>query len=35
MTTWRWWAMQELEAEGVQYFPGNLVDLVGLADALV
>jgi 8-oxo-dGTP pyrophosphatase MutT (NUDIX family) len=35
MTTWRWWTTEELEAEGVQYFPDNLVDLVRLVDALV
>jgi ADP-ribose pyrophosphatase YjhB (NUDIX family) len=35
MTTWRWWTMPELETEGVQYYPANLMNLVGLADALV
>ena len=34
-TTWRWWSTEELETEGVHYFPSNLVELVRLADALV
>ncbi len=35
MTTWRWWTTEELQAESVQYFPDNLVDLVRQAGALV
>jgi ADP-ribose pyrophosphatase YjhB (NUDIX family) len=34
-TRWRWWSPEELETEGVPYFPSNLVDLMRRADALV
>jgi ADP-ribose pyrophosphatase YjhB (NUDIX family) len=34
-TTWRWWSTDELETEGIRFFPSNLVELVRLADALV
>lgn len=32
-TSWRWWAVDELDAAGVVYFPENLAELVGLARA--
>jgi hypothetical protein len=35
VTKWRWWSTAELQAEGVQFFPEHLVDLVRLADELV
>ncbi len=35
MTAWRWWSSEELQHEGVEYFPENLIDLVRLADAQV
>jgi len=35
VTGWRWWSPAELQAEGVRFFPENLVDLVRVADELV
>lgn len=35
VTTWRWWTLDELAAEGVQYFPEELGDLVEHADGVV
>lgn len=35
MTSWRWWAADELLAENVRYFPDNLAELVKYADSLI
>lgn len=35
MTTWRWWSVDALAAQDVQFFPENLADLVRQASALV
>lgn len=35
MTTWQWWSADDLESEGITYFPENLPDLVRRASTLV
>lgn len=35
MTAWRWWSVEQLQHEGIEYFPENLIELVRLADAQV
>ncbi|KRF17225.1 hypothetical protein ASG90_07920 [Nocardioides sp. Soil797] len=35
MTTWRWWGTDELQREGVAFFPEELVDLMERAGELV